>query len=187
MRSPFQFIVKPKKDRRYDNTRDWGVDFIVSVSQEDHRFSNRYAEVISTPLEYTGPIKPGDTLIVHHNVFKFYYDMYGRQKSGKSFFGENTFVLDYDQFFLFKSDDNKWRAHDKYCFVKPLDEKEWILYKGGRSEPLYGTIRYINDELTALGLKEGDEVIYQPESEYEFEVDGEVLYRMFTNNIAVKV
>ncbi len=34
-----------------------------------------------------------------------------------------------------------------------------------------------------MGLNVGDEISYQPESEYEFNVDGERLYRMFTNNI----
>jgi hypothetical protein len=186
MRSPFQFIVRPRDTKRYDNTRKYGdIDFIVSVSQEDHRFSNRYAEVVSTPLMYDGPIKAGDTLIVHHNVFRFYYDMYGRQKSGKSFLFNDLFVLDEDQFYLFKGNDGEWKAHSKYCFVKPAEVKKDFIDKVNKEEDLIGTIRYINDELLAAGLRPGDEVIYQPESEYEFNVDGEKLYRMFTSNIAV--
>ena len=89
MRSPHNFIVTPLKDRRYDNVKEVGeTELITSVSQEDHISSNRQAEVVALPIAYKGPIKVGDTLIVHHNVFKFYYDMYGRQKSGKSFFKE---------------------------------------------------------------------------------------------------
>ena len=76
MKSPNQFIVKPINGKRYDNTKDiGGIDLIVSTSEEDHKFSNRYAEVVATPLSYSGPIEPGDTLLVHHNVFKFYNDM----------------------------------------------------------------------------------------------------------------
>lgn len=189
MRSPFQFIVRPRDAKRYDNTRKWGdVDFIVSVSQEDHKFSNRYAEVVSVPICYNGPIKQGDILIVHHNVFKFYYNMYGRQKSGKSFLWDDLFLLDEDQFFLYKSEDGEWKAHSRYCFVKPSEAKNSAsLDKAENEEPLIGTIRYINDELTAFGLKQGDEVVYQPESEYEFDVDGERLYRMFTSNIAIQI
>ena len=41
---------------------------------------------VATPLGYDGEIVVGDLLLVHHNVFKFYNDMKGRQKSGKSFF-----------------------------------------------------------------------------------------------------
>lgn len=64
-----------------------------------NKFSNRYAEVVSVPIYYNGPIKEGDILIVHHNVFKFYYNMYGVQKSGKSFLWDDLFLLDEDQFF----------------------------------------------------------------------------------------
>jgi len=48
MRSPYQFIVRPMKGKRYDNTKDIGdVEFIISSSQEDHTVSNRFAEVVS--------------------------------------------------------------------------------------------------------------------------------------------
>lgn len=188
MQSPFQFIVRPRDAKRYDNIRKYGdIDFIVSASQEDHKFSNRYAEVVSVPVQYDGPIKPGDTLIVHHNVFKFYYDMYGRQKSGKSFFHDDLFFLDEDQFFMYKSGEGEWKTHSKYCFVKPGGVREKFIKDGSSEEMLFGTIRYSNDELNKLGIKEGDEVVYEPEVEYEFYIDGERLYRLFTGNIAVKL
>ena len=75
MKSPYNFIVKPLYKKRYNNTKDIGeVEFITSVSQEDHTSSNRFAEVIETPINYKGPVQVGDMLLVHHNVFKFYYD-----------------------------------------------------------------------------------------------------------------
>ena len=185
MRSPYNFIVTPVKNRRYDNTKQLGdVDLITSVSQEDHMASNRYATVIETPINYTGPIRVGDILLVHHNVFKFYYDMYGRQKSGRSYLKDNLFLVDSEQFFLYKQN-NKWHAHDKYCFVKPLSTKKSTIYKNCKEEPLCGVIKYINTELKNLGVKEGDHISFTPESEYEFTVDGEKLYRMFTNNITM--
>ena len=55
MRSPFYFIITPHNAKRYDNTKDiGGVDLITSTSTEDHRFSNRYANVIETPIGYKG-------------------------------------------------------------------------------------------------------------------------------------
>jgi hypothetical protein len=186
MRSPYQFIVRPMKGKRYDNTKDIGdVEFIISSSQEDHTVSNRFAEVVSTPLAYKGPIKKGDTLLVHHNVFKFFYNMYGIQKSGKSYFKEDLFFIDPDQFFLF-NDGKQWHAHGKYCFVKPVGNKEdFFLFTGIKEEPLVGTIKYINQELIDKGLKVGDQIGFQPDSEYEFTVEDEKLYRMFTNNITM--
>ena len=95
MQSLFDFIVKPVNNKRYNNTTDIdGLEFITSTSQEDQKFSNREAIVINVPLGYTGKIKKGDTLLVHHNVFKYYYDMKGRQKSGKSFLKDNLFFVD---------------------------------------------------------------------------------------------
>ena len=82
MRSPFYFIVKPLQGKRYNNTKKLGdVEFITSSSEENHKASNRKAKVIELPLKYKGPIKKGNTLLVHHNVFKFYNDMRGRQRS----------------------------------------------------------------------------------------------------------
>ena len=87
MKSPFNFIAKPVNGKRYDNTKEiGGVELIISTSEEDHKFSNRYAEVVEVPSGYNGPISKGDILLVHHNVFKFYNDIRGNQKSGRSFF-----------------------------------------------------------------------------------------------------
>jgi|TARA_R110000851_G_scaffold307518_1_gene466079 hypothetical protein len=187
MKSPFSFIVKPINNRRYSNVKNiGGVDFITSTSEEDHTVSNRYAEVVETPINYTGEVEVGDTLLVHHNVFKFYNDMYGRRKSGKSFFKDDLFFIDPDQFFLFKRN-GKWKGYHKYCFVKPSSAKDSFVKKSGVIEPLMGVLKYSNAQLEKLGLKVGDEISYQPESEYEFNVDGELLYRMFTNNITLKL
>ena len=121
MKSPFYFIVKAYNGKRYDNTKRIGdIDFIVSSSKEDHTVSNRYAIVQETPINYTGEIKPGDLLLVHHNVFKYYNDMKGREKSGKSFFKDDLFFIDFDQFYMYKRN-NTWKCHDKYCMIKPIE------------------------------------------------------------------
>ena len=88
------------------------MDFIVSTSEEDHKFSNRYAEVLATPLSYDGDIEPGDILLVHHNVFKFYNDMKGQRQSGKSFLKDDTFLIDPDQFYMYKKN-GKWHTYDR--------------------------------------------------------------------------
>ncbi len=187
MKSPFSFIVRPYNGRRYDNIKEvGGIQLITSVSQEDHTVSNRYAEVVSTPITYNGPIEAGDTLLVHHNVFKYYYDMKGRQKSGKSYLMDDLFLIDPDQYFLYKKDD-RWFSHDKYCFVKPAEKEDHYLHYKGDEQPLVGYIKYINNELLSLGLKEGDKISFSPGAEYEFNVEGEKLYRMFTNHITIKL
>lgn len=187
MRSPFHFIAKPLNRKRYDNTRDiGGVDFIVSTSEEDHRFSNRFAEVIETPIGYSGPIEPGDVLLVHHNVFKFYNDMKGRQKSGKSFFRDDSFFIDTEQFFLYKKNDS-WHSYDRYCFVRPIKAIDSYVKKPFTNEPLMGEMVYPNEYLISQGVNSGDKVCFTPDSEYEFTVDGETLYRIYDHQITIKL
>jgi hypothetical protein len=186
MKSPNMFIVRPLNGRRYDNIKNiGGVDLITSVSQEDHESSNRYAEVVETPINYSGEITKGDVLLVHHNVFKLYYDMKGREKSGASYFKDDLFFVDQEQFFMYKHND-VWKAHSKYCFIKPTESKESIIKKNCKEEPLIGTIAYINNELLSLGLNVGDEIAFEPDSEYPFTIEDQKLYRMFTNNITLK-
>jgi|TARA_R100000664_G_C2737941_1_gene126980 hypothetical protein len=187
MKSPSQFIVSPLNKRRYNNSKKiGGKDIIVSTSQEDVSFSNREAEVIELPLNYKGEIKKGDTLLVHHNVFKYYYDMRGRQKSGKSFLKDDYFLVDMEQFFLYKQN-NEWKTYGRYCFVKPIPKTESIIFKNTNNEPLMGEMVYVNEYLKSKGLIKGDKVSFVPDSEYEFRIDNEKLYRMFDHQITIKL
>lgn len=187
MKSPFYFIAKPINGKRYNNTKDiGGIDFIVSTSEEDYKFSNRYAEVIEVPLGYKGNIEPGDTLLVHHNAFKFYNDIKGRQKSGKSFFKDDLFFIETEQFFMYKKN-NVWHSYDRYCFVKPISATESYIKKPFSEEPLMGIMKYPNEYLLSKGIKAGDSVCFAPDSEYEFDVDGEKLYRIYDHQITIKL
>jgi hypothetical protein len=185
MKSPFYFIVEPVGGRRYDNVKKIGdIDFITSTSQEDHTASNRFAKVIACPSGYDGPIKPGHKLVVHHNVFKFYYDMKGREKSGFSFLKDNTFFLEDNQFYMYH-DGDKWNTIGDFCFVTPIDnDDELTTY---RYKHLVGKIRYNNTQLQKLGVNQGDLVCFTPYSEYEFDVDGEKVYRMRVKDISVLI
>jgi len=185
MQSPFDFIVKPVNGKRYDNTKEvGGIELIISTSEEDYRFSNRYAEVIEVPLRYEGPIQKGDTLLVHHNAFKFYNDMKGRQKSGRSFFRDDVFFIEPDQFFMYKRD-GKWFPYSRYCFVRPIAAIESYIKKPFTNEPLMGEMVYPNEYLISKGVKGGDKVCFKPDSEYEFKVDDETLYRIFDHQITI--
>jgi len=187
MQSLYSFIVTPLKNRRYDNIKYYDDKrFFTSVSEEDHTVSNRFAKVVQLPKNYDGEVNVGDTLLVHHNVFKYYNDIYGRQKSGRSWLIDDLFLVDHDQFFLYKQHD-KWYSHGKYCFVKPVPKtKSFIDAAGVTNEPLHGIIKYSNKQLEELGIFEGDLISFQPNSEYVFYVEDEELYRMYTNNITIK-
>ena len=59
--------------------------------------------------------------------------------------------------------------------------------KGARKseEPLVGLVKFPNKYLISKGVNKGDKVCFQPDSEYEFEVDGEKLYRMYDHQITM--
>jgi hypothetical protein len=113
--------------------------------------------------------------------------MYGRQKSGRSFFKDDIFLIDSEQFFLYK-DKGGWKTYDRYCFVKPLKvEQNMYIAKNTIYEPLLGKMKYSNKYLKSQGVKNGDTVSFTPESEYEFYVDDELLYRVYDHQITLKL
>jgi hypothetical protein len=48
-------------------------------------------------------------------------------------------------------------------------------------------MKYPNEYLTSKGISSGDRVCFKPESEYEFNIDGEKLYRMFDHQITIQL
>lgn len=187
--SPYGFIVRPEGGKRYDNTTNvGGVELILSSSKEDHTVSNRVAVVVECPQGYKGPIEPGDKLLVHHNVFKVYNDMSGRERSGKAFLKDNLFIVDNrfgDTFFAYNKN-GKWFAVDGYCFVRPVRSKKYFIHKG-HYEDLVGQMVLVDSSISSLGIKPGDEVGFTENSEYLFRVDGEPLYRVLSRDICLKL
>jgi hypothetical protein len=110
--------------------------------------------------------------------------MKGRQRSGRSYLKDNIFFVDNNQFFLYKHE-GKWHTHDRFCFVKPIPPEESKIYRPVSEEPLMGIMKYPNEMLKSYGVKKGDKVVFCPDSEYEFTVDGEKLFRIFDHQIAV--
>jgi hypothetical protein len=187
MKAIGNFICTPSGGRRYDNIKVIeGIEFITSTSEEDHKSSNRLATVEQIPAGYNGPIKKGDTLLVHHNVFKYYNDINGQRKSGKSFFKEDQFLVDFEQFFMYKNESG-WHSNGRYCFIKPIRNTMEGMYNVVSTYPLVGELMYPSDDQIKSGLKSGDIVCFTPNSEYEFIVDGEKMYRVFDHQVTIKL
>jgi hypothetical protein len=52
-------------------------------------------------------------------------------------------------------------------------------------EPLMGIMKYPNQYLISQGVKSGDMVCFEPDSEYEFKIDDEKLYRIVDKYITI--
>jgi len=178
MESVYNFVVTPKGDR-YNNTKEVdGGKLILNTEIFNHQYVNREAIVVSTPMVGETDIKPGDTVIVHHNVFRRWHDVKGREKNSRSYFNESTYFIAQDQIFLYKRND-EWKAPKGYCFVIPLKATDQFNIES--EKPLQGIIKYSD------GTVEVDDLIgFRPGSEYEFVVNGERLYRVLSNFITIK-
>ena len=178
MKSVYNFVVTPK-GQRYNNTKKLdGGELILNTEIFNHQYVNREAVVISTPIVGDTDIKPGDTVIVHHNVFRRWHNVKGIEKNSKSYFNEDTYFINDDQIFLYKRND-KWIAPKGYCFVMPL--KAQNPFNIDMEKPLQGIVKYSDGT-----VKEGDLVGFRPKSEYEFVIDNERLYRVLSNFITIK-
>ena len=183
MKSVFNFIVKPVGER-YDNKINVeGKELILNTKIESFKSVNNLAEVISTPLAYSSDIKVGDIVVIHHNVFRRFYDIRGNQKNSRAYFMDNMYFCDIDQIYLYKSED-KWRTLGDRCFIKPLKNIDYL--KLDKEQRLIGILKYGNSSLKELKINEGDLVGYTPYGEFDFIIDGERLYCMKSNDIVIK-
>tara|TARA_S200002703_G_scaffold28359_2_gene24115 strand:+ start:509 stop:1114 length:606 start_codon:yes stop_codon:yes gene_type:complete len=183
MRSIFSFIVEPKEER-YNNKKQIGdSELILNTEISDHRYISRNAIVLETPLSEKTDIKKGDEVIVHHNVFRRWYDVRGKEKNSRSFFEDNKYFIETDQIFLYKRKD-KWKAPRGFCFVKPLASDND--FDPDKEKPCVGVIKYADNALEKNGIKVGSLVGFTPTSNYEFIVDNERLYRAHTEFITIK-
>jgi hypothetical protein len=178
MKSVYNFVVKPKGER-YNNTKKFnGGELILNTDIFQHQYVNREAIVISTPIVGDTDIKPGDTVIVHHNIFRRWNDVKGIERNSKSYFNEDTYFINHEQIFLYKQED-KWIAPKGYCFVIPL--KATDQFNTESEKPLQGIVKYSDGTVNVNEL-----VGFRPNSEYEFVVDGERLFRVLSNFITIK-
>jgi len=178
MRSVYNFVVTPKGNR-YNNSKKVGdSELILNTDIYRHEFTNREAIIKSTPIIGDTDIKIGDTVLIHHNVFRRWNDVKGIERNSRSYFNESTYFINHDQIFLYKRDD-KWMVPKGYCFVKPL--KAINQFNINAERPIQGIVKYSDGTVNVNDL-----IGYRPKTEYEFMVDGERLYRILSNLITIK-
>ena len=184
MRSVFSYLVRPMGDR-YDNKVAVGdKELIINTSIESFKSVNNLAEVVAVPLAIENTdIKVGDLVIIHHNVFRRFYDIRGKQKNSRAYLMEDLYFCELDQIYLYKQG-GKWNTVGDRCFVKPL--KNIDHFKLDKEQRLIGILKYDNSSLNELKINRGDLVGYKPYGEYDFNVDGERLYCMKSNDIVIK-
>ena len=177
MKGIYDFVVKPKGGRYSNSKKVKGGNLIVNTDNEKFQFTNREAIVISTPLINNTNIQEGDTIIVHHNIFRRWQDMRCNEKNSKSFFDEDKYFLNENLIYAYNNGDG-WKALNDYCFIQPI--KSIDKFDTNTERPLVGIVKYSND------IEVGSLVGFLPKLEYEFVIDGERLYRVLTTDISLR-
>ena len=172
------YIIKPIGDRYNNSVRVDDKELILNTEIFNHQYINRQATIISTPIIGNTDIEVGDDVIVHHNVFRRWHNQHGIEKNSRSYFKEDTYIISQDQIFLYKTF-WQWKTIPGFCWVKPI--KNFNKLDIDQEQPLMGIIEYADK-----GFNKGDLVGFTPNSEYEFVIDGQKLYRVLSKFIAIK-
>lgn len=178
MKSVFNYIVAPKYGRSTSVKEIDGKELILNTELQNHNYTSRLGVVSATPLAFNSEIQPGDDIIVHHNVFRRFRDVRGEEKNSRAYYKENAYFVQPDQIYAYKRNGN-WKALQGFCFVKPIKAKE--TFEMHKEQPAIGIIKYASD-----GFNAGDLVGFNPGMEYEFNIEGERLYRVPNNQITIK-
>ena len=178
MNSIYHFIVKPL-DKRYENTKSVGdKELIINSSIENHIFVSKKAVVVSTPAAYKTKIKIGDEVYIHHNVMRRYYNQKGVEKNSGTYFKDNLYFVTPEQIYMYNG-----KAHLNYCFIKPVLNKDYL--RNRKEQPNVGIVKYSNSSLESIGITPETLITFTPNSEFEFIINGERLYCMKSNDIAL--
>ena len=177
MKAYKDFIVSPIGERYNNSTKVDDKELILNTEVFNHQYVNRLAKVIATPLLFQSPINVGDEVIVHHNIFRRWHDVKGREKNSRSYLEENKYLIQSDQIFLYKNEE--WKATPGYSFIKPL--KSINNFNTEEERPLVGVIKYSDGTFNKQEL-----VGFRPGSEYEFVIENERLYRVLNKFITIK-
>ena len=187
MRSLTNYIVEPCDGVLYDNVKKVGEsELILSSSIENHQVTNRKAIVKAIPVNVKTPVKVGATIIVHHNVFRKYNDMKGKEKHAAGMIFGDIYMVDPYQVYMYKNvGDSDWTSIDPFCFVSPIVNDDTFSVSSEKEQ--YGVMEYPNKYISSLDILKGDIIGFAPDSEYEFNIDGKKYYRVNSRNICLKM
>ena len=179
MHSVFNYLVAPKGDRTTGKKTIDGQELLLNTDLQNHEYTNRIGSVLSLPLanKYK-ELKEGDDVIVHHNIFRRFRDIKGLEKNSKNYLSEDVYLVQPDQIYAYRRND-EWMALEGFCFVMPI--KETKMFSVDFEKPLKGIVKYGNKDIEIDTL-----VGFRPNSEYEFVIDGQRLYRVPTTSITIK-
>ena len=171
------YIISPIGDRYNNSVRVGEKELVLNTEIFNHQYVNRLAKVIATPLLFQSPINVGDEVIVHHNVFRRWHDVKGREKNSRCYFENDKYIVSGDQIFLYKQEN--WVSTPGYTFVKSIvDENNYSLEK---EKNFIGIVKYSDGT-----FKENEVIGFGPNMRMEYVIEGQKLWRVMNKFIEIK-
>tara|TARA_R110001592_G_scaffold108024_1_gene302128 strand:- start:32046 stop:32627 length:582 start_codon:yes stop_codon:yes gene_type:complete len=151
---------------RYVNARQYGTVKYISKSIRK-RVDDGYS------------LKKGDKVYFHH----FCID----EKMASEFGGENIYKVNYEQIYCFVRDGKITMTMD-YVLVEPvqLEDKIGRIYIESKESVKRGKVKHTNQFSKDDGFKNGDEILFIKNANYDMIIEGERLFRMRNSEILAK-
>ena len=188
MRATLYLLVEVTNDYNNYETLSNGIEVMTNNTIESVENVNRIGKVISAPKGTKA--EEGDILLFHHNICRKARGFKGKKDLSPFQLKPNVFFVPATEIFMINKGKG-WESIDPYVFVKPMPSKTIILpngmevkeddYKGTNESA--GIIAFNNKFLSEQGVKEGDIIAFQEDSQHEYIIDGELYYKMQTNDI----
>lgn len=182
-------IVKMEEVYESTVTAPGGTRFLVNNGVDDVTYVARHGSVITSG---DPRFKEGDEVYFHHNcVRRSSQAEHDHKVPSENEIEENVYRIPVNMIYLIRRN-GTFSSVSPWCYVRPVEkEREFHgsveVIKSSLHEPQHGIMVHSNDELRESGVDDGDAVIFNLDSEYEFKVGDEVLYRMKTPWIVAKV
>jgi hypothetical protein len=189
-------IVKVPQSYKSSIKLNSGLEILLHGGLKQVKDTIRYGEVVALPDDCPYDICIGDTLFFHHGIV-------GVTVTEQLGDVESPYIIDREQR-LFRVPINlgwhmcyaverggEFIALSGNCFVKPIVKKkiETFLEVPNNEVEVVGIAEmvYSCPELEAQGIKKGDKVAYEKDSEYTFYIGDKKYYRMFDSWITGKI
>lgn len=188
MKATLYFLVEV--DKAYNNyeTLSNGIEIMVNNTIESVENINRVGKILSAPKGTKA--SAGDMVLFHHNICRELVGLKGKKRLSGFQVKPNIYFIPVTEIFMVDRGDG-WEAIDPYVFVRPMPANIITLDNGVQiSEDEYkgtnesvGIIKYGNKFLKEQGIEKGNVVAFQEDSQHEYVIDGELYYRMTSNDI----
>ena len=201
---PIHHYLLVEMNKEFNDTITIGeTELFLDTTYDNYKHACQNGKVFAVSDGVEG-VNVGDTVWFHHFV-PADYDMDGNQISNhdkllEKEFNKRLYWVDAKpasksgahQLFLYENDKGV-NAYLDTVMVRPIiieaeKTKSGIILEAFEKKEVFeeGEIAVSNSFLEANGFNVGDKVKFSKNSEYEIEVNGEILYRMRTEDILLK-